>query len=64
MSKVIDEFRINQYAVLKLDIMPEKEYKKFRISGQELEPVPIYDMPQCIAVQSEESFIGQIVEFI
>lgn len=64
MSKVIDEFRIRQYAVLELDEMPQKPYHKFRIGGTELEPVPMYDMPQCIAVQSEQSFIGETVEFI
>lgn len=64
MSRVIDEFRINQYTVLKLDVMPTKIYKKYRIEGVDLEPVPLYDMPQCIAVLSEQSFIGKVVEFV
>lgn len=64
MSKVIDEFHINQYAVLKLDRMTEKLFRKYRIDDIEFEPVPIYDMPQCIAIQSDKSFIGATVEFI
>lgn len=64
MSKVIDEFHINQYAVLKLDKMLEKLFRKYRIGDIEFGPVPIYDMPQCIAIQLKKSFVGEIVEFI
>lgn len=64
MSKVIDEFRISKYAVLKLDIMPEKQYQKFRIEGNEFDPVPVYDLPQCISIESQQSFLGKTVEFI
>ncbi|MCR5837083.1 MAG: hypothetical protein K6G88_11300 [Lachnospiraceae bacterium] len=64
MSKVIYNFQIGQYSVLKLDEIPEKKYSKFRINGKEFEPVPIYDMPQCIAIASTEDFFGKIVEFI
>lgn len=64
MSIIIDEFHINQYTVLKLDRMPEKMFRKYRIGGIEFDPVPIYDTPQCIAIHSEESFVGEMVEFI
>jgi hypothetical protein len=64
MSKVIYNFQIGQYSVLKLDEIPEKKYSKYRINGKEFEPVPIYDMPQCIAISSTEDFLGKIVEFI
>lgn len=64
MSKVIDEFRVKQYAVLRLDEMPQKTYRKYRIANIEFEPVPLYDMPQCIAIQSEADFTGKTVEFI
>ncbi len=46
MSKVVDEFRIRQYAVLKLDKMPQVNYRKYRIGTEEFEPVPIYDLPR------------------
>ena len=64
MSKVVEEFRIRQYAVLKLDKMPQVHYKKYRIGTEEFEPVPIYDLPQCIAITSDKSYLGEIVEFI
>lgn len=64
MSKVVDNFQIGKYAVLKLDEMPKSGYNKFRIEGNEFEPVPIYDMPQCIAIESNEEFLNKIVEFI
>ncbi len=64
MGRVIENFRIGKYAVLKLDEIPKTEYDKFRIEGKEFEPVPVYDMPQCIAIESNEQFLNKIVEFI
>lgn len=52
MSKVIYEFHIKKYTVLKLDKMPKKSYHKFMIDGNEYKPVPIYDMKNCIAIES------------
>lgn len=64
MSKIVDEFEISEYTVLRLDKMPESEYYKFRIEGREFEPVPIYDMPKCIAIEAKGNFVGKTVEFI
>lgn len=44
MSKVIYEFHIKKYTVLKLDEMPKKSYHKFLIDGNEYKSVPIYDV--------------------
>lgn len=64
MSKVVDEFRINQYTVLKLDKMPQVSYRKYRIGAEEFDPVPIHDLPQCIAIASDKSYLGKTVDFI
>lgn len=64
MSKVVSEFRVKNYIVLKLDKQPLTSYYKYRIDGKEYDPVPIYDMPGCIAIESEKSFIDKQVEFI
>ena len=70
MSRVIDELFIKHpdkkftYAVLILDAMPEKLYRKFLIRGKEYTPVPVYDMKNCIAIISDESFIGETIDFI
>ena len=64
MSRVTDEFRIGKYAVLKLDKMPQEKHWKYKIDGMEFEPVPIYDAQQCIAIESNDNFIGKTVEFI
>ena len=53
-----------KYAVLRLDVMPKTKYRQFRIDGNLYDPVPVYDMPQCVAIQSEEKFIGKTVEFV
>lgn len=64
MSKIIDEFRVGKYVVLKLDTMPQAKHRKYKIDSVEFEPVPIYDTHQCIAIESDENFIGKTVEFI
>ncbi len=64
MSKVVDEFKLGRYAVLKLDGMPKTRHRKYKIDGVEFEPIPIYDTYQCIAIEAEGSFLGKTVEFI
>lgn len=64
MSKVVNELRIKKYVVLVLDEMPNKTYSSFLIQGKQYQPSPIYDAKNCIAIESEKSFIGKTVEFI
>ena len=62
---VIDEFHIHKYQVLVLDNLPMTIlYYKFRIKGILYDPVPVYDLKNCIAIESNESFLGEIVEFV
>ena len=65
MAKVIDEWHIKQYTVLTLDNMDTPhDYRKYVIGGKTFEPVMLYDMPNCIAIESGDSFVGQTVEFV
>ena len=65
MNKVISELVIGKYKVLKLD---EKKvdiaYTKYLIDGKEYESVPTYDVPNCIAVESIDDFVGKDVKYI
>lgn len=62
---VRNEFHIHKYQVLVLDEMPTKTpYRKFRIKGNIYNPVPVYDLKNCIAIESDESFLGETVEFV
>ena len=65
MNKIISEFSIGKYRVLKIDEeIPKKSYSLFRIDGKEYKPVPIYDAPNCIAIESSENFLGKQVDFV
>lgn len=67
MLKIVDEFQIGKYMVLKLDgnIQDTKDYRKYRIDGKIYNPVPVYDMGNnVIAVESENSFFGKTVDFV
>lgn len=64
MSKVINEFHIKNYTALILDEIPQKTYQMFLIRGKKYKPVPVYDAHNCIAVESNESFINETVEFV
>ena len=62
---VVDEFHIHKYRVLVLDNLPMTIlYYKFRIKGILYDPVPVYDLKNCIAIESDESFLGETVEFV
>jgi len=64
-NKVISDFSIGKYRVLKIDgEIPKKSYSLFRIDGKEYESVPIYDTLNCIAIESSESFLGKQVDFV
>lgn len=65
MNKVISEFGIGKYKVLHLDEKkPPKAYTKYAIDGKHFKAIPIYDAPNCIAVESNDSFKGKTVEYI
>ncbi len=65
MPKVVSEFSIGKYKVLKLDEdKPNKQHKAYQIGGKLFSIVPIYDAGNCIAVESTESFKGKTVEFV
>ena len=64
MRKVLYDFAAGKYRVLKLDgEKPQKAYSKYVINGKEYKAVTIYDAPNCIAIESEDSFAGKMVEF-
>lgn len=63
-SKIINEFHVNNYVVLILDSMPDRGFHHFVIKGKKFAPVPAYDGKNCVAVESNESFIGETIEFI
>ena len=62
MSKVIDSFTINEYSILTLDKpITDHTYTKYIINNKEYDIVPIYDATNCIAIKSNENFIGKII---
>lgn len=65
MNKVISEFSLGKYMVLKLDEKkPPKSYTKYQIDGKSYKIIPIYDEAHCIAVESSDSFKGKTVAYI
>ena len=65
MRKIVSSLRVGKYTLLSLDgAVPMVEHKKYRIDGKEYSIVPVYDLPNSIAITAEGSFVGKIVEFI
>lgn len=65
MNKVVYEFKADKYMALVLDEMKTpKSYQKYSIDGKTYDIVPVYDAPNCIALESSDSFIGKTVEYI
>lgn len=64
MHKVLSEWVVGAYTVLELDQdLPVKAYEKYRIDGKDYKPIPVYDFPKHIAVESKGEFLGKYVEF-
>ena len=64
MSKIIDEMQMQEIKVLKVEEIPNVEYKKLRIAGVEYDPLPIFDAKNCVAIKSEKKLKGEVIEFI
>lgn len=63
--KVISEFSLGQYKILALDgELPTQRYSKYVIDGKPFNIVPLYDLPNSIAIESNDCFIGKTVEFM
>lgn len=64
MRKVISEFSLGKYKILALDgELPSKGYRSYVVDGKPFSIVPLYDMPNSIAIESKDSFIGKTVQF-
>ena len=65
MRKIISAIRVGKYTLLSLDgPVPPEEHSKYCIDGIEHDIVPVYDLPNNIAVTAEGSFVGKTVQFI
>lgn len=64
MRKIIYEFSVGEYTIMKLDgSVPSKLHTAYIIDGKKYDIVPLYDMPNCIAVRGVGGFIGKKVQF-
>ena len=65
MRKVVSEFGIGKYRVLKLDgEIPKVKHSGYTIDGRQYKAVPMYDTQNCVAIESTDSFVGKTVEFM
>ena len=65
MNKVIDEFEVGKYKVLKLsEEIPNKRYYAYLIDGKKYSIVQMYDMDMCISIEGKGNFKGKTVEFV
>lgn len=63
MSKVVANFKMGEFSVLVLDKM-EKDFNKVEIDGTLYEVTIPYDIPNAIAIKSDNDFIGKRITFI
>lgn len=65
MRKIVSAIRVGKYTLLLLDgPVPSEEYSKYSIDGIEYDIVPVYDLPNNIAVAAEGLFVGKTVQFV
>lgn len=65
MQRILSQWSVGKYTVLEVEHeLPMTPYKKYRINGKEYEIVPVYDLPNSIAIEAKGDFTGKIVEFV
>lgn len=65
MRKVLSQWKIGKYTALELDDdISLESHKKYRIKGEDCDPVSLYDLPKYIAIDGEGAFVGSAVKFI
>lgn len=65
MQRILSQWSVGKYTVLEVEHeLPMKPYKKYRINGKEYEIVPVYDLPNSIAIEAKGDFTGKTVEFV
>lgn len=64
MSKVIKEIHINETVILIMDNIPQTPYTHFLIDGKMYVPLHVNDAKNCIAIISNEDFVGKEVDFL
>lgn len=65
MLKVVYEFSVGKYKVLKLSgEKPTTEHSGYVIDGKTYNIVPTYDALNCIAIEATGKFQGKTVEFV
>lgn len=66
MSKIVYEFQVGKYRVFKVEPFAESPYGKIKVGGKLFEPIPTYDMPDCVSIEytGEHSFLNSGVEFV
>ena len=65
MREILSIWKIDKYTVIELDAeVPLKPFNKYLIGGKIYDYVPIYDLPRCIAVKTDDDINADTVEFI
>lgn len=63
--RIVDVLSLGKVKALFLENeAPSTAWSNVRINGAVYRPVPVYDLPKCIAIEADGEFAGKIVEFI
>ena len=64
--KIIDDFQVFEYRVIRVESIPDIIFNKVKIKGQIYELVPTYDIENCVAFEydGDDTFQNCEVEFI
>lgn len=64
--KIIDDFQVFEYRVIRVESIPDIIFNKLKIKGQIYELVPTYDIENCVAFlyDGDDTFQNCEVEFI
>ena len=62
--RIIQDEQLGNYRLLKIDGQRPRNFTHYKIDGEVFKPVPVFDMPGYLAIESDCSHKDKEIEFI
>ena len=62
--RIIHDEQLGKYRLFKIDGQRPRGFTHYKIGEEVFKPVPVFDMPGYLAIESDASHEGEEIEFI
>lgn len=64
MPRIISDEKLNQFRLMMIDGEKTQHYTHYKIGNEIFKPVPMHNMEDYVAIESDVSHLGQTLEFV